>query len=114
MREHLSDLKERNRATIQERIDRWGGEIPSLEELERKLELNREERQRLLRERDGMETEFLKGLEEILANAYLMPYENRELAHTLFGNRTDPVPGGLDFLGRKDGEGERTSFSHLL
>lgn len=81
MREYLLDLKERNRKIIQDRRDHLGEEIPSLKELDRKLQLNREERKRLSQERDGMEAEFLEGLEEILANAYLMPYENREWAH---------------------------------
>lgn len=110
MREHLSDLKERNQATIQEQIDRWGGEIPSLEELEGKLELNREERQRLLRERDGMETEFLKGLEEILANAYLMPYENRELAQLYLETVLTRFRVGWIFSGGKTAKEKERRF----
>lgn len=110
VREHLSDLKERNRANIRERKDRLGGELPSLEELDRKLGLNREERERLVRERDGMEVEFLEGLEEILANAYLMPYENRELAHLYLETVLSRFRVGWFFSGGKTAKEKERRF----
>lgn len=80
IREHLSHLKEQKRNTIEEITDGLEEPLPPLEELDREYAEWKERREGLDREIREVEREFRNGLEDLLHNAYLMSYENRERA----------------------------------
>lgn len=76
VREHLRVLEERKRSIAEE----YAAEAEPRSELEREYHFWQQERTRLDQAWEQTDAEFRKGLEDILANAYLMPYENRERA----------------------------------
>ncbi|OYD09454.1 dynamin family protein [Paludifilum halophilum] len=79
IREHLTLQETADREVIRSRTEALGGgPVPPLEELEAKYDSLKREKESLLQERDRGRAVYLSGVEEILRNAYLMPYEVRE------------------------------------
>lgn len=79
--EHQRVLDERTQASMEEIMEQLGEELPQKEKIEQEILQWNEVSDRLTHELMDKRSDFQKGLDEILRNAYLMPYENREVAH---------------------------------
>ncbi|SEN20681.1 dynamin family protein [Lihuaxuella thermophila] len=78
--EHLTSLRERNRETIEKWLNELNGQLPPQEEIEQTLDSLRQAQQEMHNRLNKIETAYKQEIESILKNAYLMPYDVRELA----------------------------------
>ncbi|MBA4494311.1 dynamin family protein [Paenactinomyces guangxiensis] len=79
---HLDQLEEKNRERFTRLHEQLNiDSLPGQEQIQTMLASLQREQEELTRQGEKVKTEYQQGIESILRNAYLMPYEVRELAH---------------------------------
>ncbi|MFC4077809.1 dynamin family protein [Salinithrix halophila] len=107
IREHLAMREASDREKARQLL-RDTESTRSVEELETAIDLYAQKREEHLQEAEEKEQVYLRGLEELFANVYLMPYEVRESARDYLETQlTDFRVGFLFSKGKTEKERER-------
>jgi small GTP-binding protein len=114
LKEHVQFLEARD----QQRLEEWMKKQARIEgptgSPEEEIEQRRKELEQLKEEKQNIERAFGQGLETILQNAYLMPYEVRALAEQYLETQLTPFKVGFLFSkGKTEKEKERRTLAFL-
>ncbi|EOW9526573.1 dynamin family protein [Bacillus cytotoxicus] len=96
LQEHLSAILAENEKQLQP-FEKEIASPLSLSEVTEKKEVLLEKKQRVIHKESDVRSEFIKGLQDILDNAYLMPFEMRELANQYLETKLTKFKVGLLF-----------------
>ncbi|QKG84605.1 GTPase [Kroppenstedtia pulmonis] len=107
--EHVKVLEERKHKEVQNRLSSLAVDtLPDLRLLEEQRKKQEKRLNELKQKQEQSDETFQKGLEDILENAYLMPYEVRDLAHRYLETElTNFKVGFLFSRGKTEKEKER-------
>ncbi len=113
MGEHFSFILSENEKALLKYEEELASPLSISEIVEKKEELT-EMKHREANKESQMRNEFIKGLQAILDNAYLMPFEMRELANAYLETKLTKFKVGLLFAKGKTEQEKTETFRCFL